>query len=309
MTPFVSIIVPAHNAGVHIADTLASAVHQTYRHFEIIVVDDGSTDDTAAIAESYGDRGVLLVSQANAGPTAARNRALSVARGDCVALLDSDDLWEPAYLETMVEFLGAHPETPIAFPDVRFFGESKFAGRRFHEVYPPNPPITFAKLVSGASHICLDATIRREVFARVGLFDENIWSAGDFDFWLRALHEGCRIEPVPKVLGHYRRQTTSMSLDAITSCSSALQALDKWRNREGLAQEECQAVEASYTEWQYRLDVALARDSIGKEEFSAAAEFLRRAHAHTPKLRYRAARVGLAVAPRLVRRALGMRRR
>src|SRR5262249_14362345 len=163
---------------------------------------------------------------------------------ELVALLDSDDLWEPTYLERMVAFLDGLPEVSIAFPDALFFGQSKYVGRRFQEVYPPSMPINFAKLAVGRSSVFIGAAIRRRVFDRVGLFDDAIWSAGDFDMWLRALHDGCAIAPVREVLVHYRRHAASMSLSGTAPIQSALDALSKWK-KVRLGPEDEDAIDAA----------------------------------------------------------------
>src|SRR5271169_3791846 len=144
--PQVSVVIPAYNASKYIAETFETALNQRFRWFEIIVVDDASADGTHAIVEKYRDQGVVLLCQPNSGIGAARNRALSVVRGEFVALLKSDDLWQPDYLQTMIGFLEPNPEVSIAFSDSLFFGESEFVGKRFQEMYPPSPSITFAKL-------------------------------------------------------------------------------------------------------------------------------------------------------------------
>jgi glycosyltransferase involved in cell wall biosynthesis len=302
--PQVSVVIPAYNACKYIVETLESALNQNFQSFEIIVVDDGSTDGTHTVVEKYGDRGVVLLQQPNSGVGAARNRALSVARGEFVALLDSDDLWEPDYLQTMVGFLEQNPEVSIAFSDSLFFGESKFVGKRFQEVYPPSPPITFAKLAGMISHVNVAATLRREVFTSIGLFDETIRGGEDFELWLRALHAGCRIEPVPKVLVHYRRHASSLSLGAPVQERAALVALAKWRGRACIGEEERQAVERTYLQTQSYLDVRHAVDHIHKGEYSLARMALRRACKWQPKWRYRAAQIGLSVAPGITRLAL-----
>jgi GT2 family glycosyltransferase len=302
--PQVTVVVPAYNAGQYIGATLESALNQDFDSFEIIVVDDGSTDGTHTIVEKYRDRGVVLVRQSNAGLGAARNRALSNARGRFVALLDSDDLWEPDYLRTMVGFLDLNPDVSIAFSDTLFFGVSKFVGRRFQEVYPPCPPITFAKVAALISHVSCAATLRREVFTRVGVFDEHMLGTEDFDLWLRALHAGCRIEPVSKVLVHYRRHASTLSSNGIVMYSSALKALEKWRSHASLGIEERQAVERTYLQMQSYLDVRHAVDHIHNGEYSLARSALRRACKSRPKWRYRAAQIGLAVAPGITRLAL-----
>lgn len=302
--PRVSVVIPAYNAQDFIAETLEFALNQSFRSFEIIVVDDGSTDGTAAVVERYRDRGVILLKQANFGLPAARNRALSIAQGEYVAPLDSDDLWESTYLETMAEFLDANPEVSIAFSDQLFFGNSKFSGRRYQEVYPPSPPITFAKLAGGRSNVSISATLRREVFTRIGLFDEEMTEgAEDFDLWLRALHAGCRIEPVPCVLAHYRRHVDSLSSSKPVE-KAVLYALGKWRGEKSLTAPEREAVETTCLRIQAYLDVREAIGHIHTGDYALALAALRRACEYNPKWRYRAARLGLAVWPGLTRVAL-----
>jgi|SRR5271169_3118344 len=302
--PQVSVIISAYNSASYIAATLETAISQTYRAGEIIVVDGGSTDDTCSITEGYRDRGVSLILRPNTNLSAARNCGIAVAKGELITFLDSDDLWEPKCLATMVDFLALHPETSIVFPDSLYFGKSKFAGRRFQEVYPPNVPITFSTLVGLKSHICYCAMLRREVLERIGVFDAELSGAEDFDLWLRALHAGYKIEPVPKVLLRYRRHAASLSLQPVTPHLSALRVLQKWRNREDLTKEESEAVETTYADVLYRLNVASALDSIHKAQYSTAVDFLLKAAAQVPKWRFHAARVGLAVAPGIVRFAL-----
>ena len=204
----------------------------------------------------------------------------------------------------MAEFLDANPEVSIAFSDQLFFGNSKFSGRRYQEVYPPSPPITFAKLAGGRSNVSISATLRREVFTRIGLFDEEMTEgAEDFDLWLRALHAGCRIEPVPCVLAHYRRHVDSLSSSKPVE-KAVLYALGKWRGEKSLTAPEREAVETTYLRIQAYLDVREAIGHIHTGDYALALAALRRACEYNPKWRYRAARLGLAVWPGLTRVAL-----
>ncbi len=297
-------MIPAYNARAYLAETLELALDQTFQSFEIIVVDDGSTDDTRAIAERYRARGVTVLTQPNAGAAAARNRGLSIARGKFIALLDSDDLWERDCLHTMVGFLESHPNVSVAFCNSLFFGETQFAGKTFQQVYPPSPPITFTRVAGCLSHICLDAIIRREVFDCVGRFDERLRAAEDFDLWLRVLYAGCRIEPIPRVLVRYRRHAASVSAHRTRAHSAALQVLDKWRGEARLDAAAQSAIASTRSQLQFHLDVGHALDHIHAGEFALARAALRRACAYRPKWRYRAARLGLGIAPGLIRFAL-----
>ena len=105
----VSVVIPAYNAARSLARVIEAALGQTYPHIEIIVVNDGSTDATEAVARSYGGR-VRYIRQANAGETAARNRGFSIAHGEFVTLIDHDDWWEPQFAAACVEFLREHPQ-------------------------------------------------------------------------------------------------------------------------------------------------------------------------------------------------------
>src|SRR5690349_21822368 len=105
----VSVVIPAFNARKSVRRAIDAALHQTYSNIEVIVVNDGSTDDTEAIVQSYGER-VRYVRQENAGETAARNRGFSMARGEFITLVDHDDWWEPKFVQTCVQFLNEHPQ-------------------------------------------------------------------------------------------------------------------------------------------------------------------------------------------------------
>ncbi len=159
--PVVSIIIPAYNAHLYIGATLESAVKQTFRSFEIIVVDDGSTDDTQSIAQNFYDRGVTVISQSNAGPAAARNRALSIARGEYVALLDADDIWEPDYLQTMVGFLNSHPEVSIAFSEFSVFWQIEVQRKEISGGLSPMHPHYLCE-TGGANISCIRCSYNKK---------------------------------------------------------------------------------------------------------------------------------------------------
>lgn len=183
--PTVSVIVPAYNAGRTIDATLQSVFGQTYRHIEVIVVDDGSTDDTAERVAAWGDR-VVFLRQANAGPAAARNRAIERARGDFIAFLDADDVWLPEKLEQQTELLSAHPDAAMLYGLSQWWyswsGEPDDAGRDFVHalgvpagVVIPPPSLLRPFFITQEAAIPSPSSIlvRRSVVERVGGFDES----------------------------------------------------------------------------------------------------------------------------------------
>ena len=117
MEPRVSAIIPAYNAAATAGAAIESVLAQSYREFELIVVNDGSTDTTAEVLRRYGDR-IMVIEQANAGAAAARNTGLRAAHGTYIALLDADDLWKPQLLERLVPVLEADPECVLAYGDL-----------------------------------------------------------------------------------------------------------------------------------------------------------------------------------------------
>jgi glycosyltransferase involved in cell wall biosynthesis len=174
----VSVVIPSYNYGRYVCEAVESVLRQTYQPVEVIVVDDGSTDDTRARLEGYRDR-IRYVYQSNRGLSAARNTGIREARGVWVAFLDADDLWHPQKTEVQLSaikqlgdicFFGSPladtmPERLDPTPDVRRLGVSDF--------FTSTP-------LSGSS-----AVIRRDCFTQVGYFDEALKSVEDRDMWLR----------------------------------------------------------------------------------------------------------------------------
>ncbi len=114
-TPRVSVIMPTYNYGRYVADAIESIQAQTFGNFEIVVVDDGSTDDTAAILARLAEPRLKVIRQERAGTASARNRGLEAARGEFITWLDADDLWKPTFLERHLAVLEAEPEVGYSF--------------------------------------------------------------------------------------------------------------------------------------------------------------------------------------------------
>lgn len=186
--PKFSIVVPAYNAARFLEATLASVAAQTERDWELLVVDDGSTDDTAAIAQRFAaaDSRARVVPGGHRGVSAARNQGVRAARGRYIAFLDADDLWSPEKLARHAEHLQARPDLGISFSRVRFMtpegratgvvSTAPVGGLRRHDFLYGNPTSTCSTLV-----------IRREALEVAGGFDESMGYAEDVELVLRVL--------------------------------------------------------------------------------------------------------------------------
>jgi glycosyltransferase involved in cell wall biosynthesis len=179
---FISIVIPTYNRASFLKEAIDSVLSQTYRNFELIVVDDGSTDDTPKLFSSYDDK-IRVITQANQGPSASRNRGIKAAKGDWIAFLDSDDGWKPDKLEKQVQFIKDNPEIKICQTEEIWIRNGKRVNpRKKHEmhsgwIYEECLPLC---IVSPSS-----VMIHRGVFEKVGLFDETMLACEDYDLWLR----------------------------------------------------------------------------------------------------------------------------
>ncbi len=179
--PLVSVIIPTYNRGWCLNEALDSVLSQTYERYELIVVDDGSTDDTGKRLSQY--KNITVVNQVNQGVSAARNRGIASSRGDLIAFLDSDDTWLPEKLSVQVNFFMRHPETEICQTQEIWIRHGKRV----------NPGLRHEK-ISGlfferSLALCLVSPsavmIRKELLESVGLFDETLPACEDYDLWLR----------------------------------------------------------------------------------------------------------------------------
>ncbi|MEO9019052.1 MAG: glycosyltransferase [Gemmatimonadaceae bacterium] len=184
--PTVSVVIPCFNRAGLLSEAIASVTCQTRAALELIVVDDASTDDSAAIAEGMGARVVRL--SANGGTPNARNVGIHAAMGDLVAWLDSDDYWEPRHLETVAGLLDNNPSAAVASSAVRYFGNVADATRQkvWYCNVPDSGPADVLAQAFYSTPIPMSSTVvRREALIESGGFDERERTAEDFGMWLR----------------------------------------------------------------------------------------------------------------------------
>lgn len=214
--PRVSVIIPAYNAAWCVRRALDSVLAQDCRDFEVIVVDDGSQDDTAAVLAGYGEAARVL-SKPNGGLSSARNAGIAAARGEYVAFLDADDWWLPAKLSRQVALMDGQPT--LLFCSTRAMVQTPEGGRlpdwRCGDGHRAALECIFAvnAHVAGSGSSVL---ARREAFARAGGFDESLRSLEDIDMWMRLAALGgyaCIDEPLTVI--EKRADSMSGNLDVM----------------------------------------------------------------------------------------------
>lgn len=182
----VSVIIPAYNAAPYIGAAIESVIDQTYPHWELWVIDDGSTDNTSAVVERYlSDERVHYVYQENQERCVARNHGIRRATGHYIAFLDADDVWLPDKLNLQVAYLDAHPDVGLCFTQYKRMGRPD--GPAAPVNFEPEKDPFYALLTAKTNIAPSTAVIRAEVFAKAGLFDETlaICMGEDLDLWLR----------------------------------------------------------------------------------------------------------------------------
>ncbi len=194
--PLVSVIMAAYNAAEHIDEALQSALDQDWRPLEVVVVDDGSTDDTAAIVRRYPE--VVYVHQANAGPSAARNAAVERSTGAFVANFDSDDLLPPTRVSDQVGYLLAHPEVGAVFGRQEWINAPEWMTR--DAVYGDVDGIPLSSVM-----------FRRDVFFELGGYDTSFVHGEDMDVLVRMRERGIEYHVIPEIVLYRRYQVSSLT--------------------------------------------------------------------------------------------------
>ena len=180
--PLVSVIIPTYNRGWAIKEAVDSVLAQDFTDFELIVVDDGSTDNTQDILNSYKED-IIVLHQGNKGVSAARNRGIASASGQYIAFLDSDDLWLPQKLSTQVDFFNANPEALICQTEEKWIRNGIFVNpKKRHRKLSGN-------IFEQSLYLCLVSPsavmMKRSLFEKAGMFDETLSACEDYDMWLR----------------------------------------------------------------------------------------------------------------------------
>jgi glycosyltransferase involved in cell wall biosynthesis len=223
--PLVSVVIPAYNAERFLGEAIESVLAQTYAPVETIVVDDGSSDGTAAVAAAYDE--VTLIAQRNSGPSAARNRGFAACGGEFVAFHDSDDMMTPDKLSVQVGHILANPSVGCVLAGQELLVEEGaelpfwVEGSKVPTVMPTTPPEHAAE----PKVHTMTMVVRRETFESIGGFDETMRTAEDVDWMLRASEEGVEIARLGQVLLRRRVHPDSLTQDAAAGRAGHFRAL------------------------------------------------------------------------------------
>ncbi len=214
--PLVSVLMPTCNHGGYLRDSIQSVLDQAEVSLELIVIDDGSTDNTPAVAASFGNA-IRYYRQPNAGGAAALNHGLREARGEFIAVLDSDDLWLPGKLARQVRHLRENPECSFCFGRLRYFLEPGH----------PMPPRYKAADLDGTQEGAYPSLmlVRAVVFAQVGLFNADLKIAYDTDWFGRAKSHGYRFHHMDDLVALKRIHDSNISSDLAATNRELLQLL------------------------------------------------------------------------------------
>ena len=308
--PAVSIVMPAYNVAPYIGAAIRSALAQTFHDFELIVVDDGSKDDTAEIVRGLAreDQRVRLVQQPNRGLAGARNTALRAGRGEMFALLDSDDMWEPEFLAAQVAILEARPDVDIVTGN-GWYLDGAHHGQLARPYPDPRPDPVLASIIGDEWSVFIMSVFRRRVYTGIGPFDETMRSNEDYDFWLRAALAGFVFVRNDRPLGYYRVRPDSLSASNVRMLRGILHVCTKLRPAIADRPTEMRILEQQINRFEAELLAAEARLAIELADFEAAQEYLGALHARRGGASLRVAHLLSRWAPGMLKRVLRFRRR
>jgi glycosyltransferase involved in cell wall biosynthesis len=248
--PKVSVVIPCYNAAGFIGDALDSILAQSYGDHEVLVVNDGSPD-TPELEEALRPylTQIHYLSQENQGPGGARNTGIREARGEFVAFLDSDDAWEPTFLEEQVRLIEGDRHFDLVYADALLVGETPHAGRTYMSVTPSNGEVTFESLLRRECMVITSCVVaRRYALIDAGLFDTSFNQSEDFEVWLRLAHRGGKIGFQRAVLARRRSHAESLTAESGSLLRAQVALCTKLLGQLDLSAEE-QALLRSHRDW------------------------------------------------------------
>jgi len=278
--PRVSVIIPTYNHAHFLPDAVQSVFDQTFQDFEIIVVDDGSTDNTCNVIQAYIDNRFKYIHQENQGLAASRNTGLRAAQGEFVVFLDADDILLPCKLEVQVAWMQAHEDYGLVASGWNIIdNQGMFLKAELPWLYVPQ--IEVRDWLFNCPALPHSVLVRKKWVDYVGGFDKVFrYGVEDWDLWLRLAYVGCKMAWVKEIVCGYRLSPGQLTRDAATMKSFSIYALDKFFNQVGVPSHLLSLKTEAYTN-QY---LACAGREYGAGQCNDGKESVAQAIKHTPDL-------------------------
>ncbi len=307
--PQVSIVIPAYKVAAYIADSLESVFAQTFKDYEIVLINDGSPD-TAEFEKSvapFRDK-IIYLENENCGASISRNIAIENSRGEFLAFLDGDDIWKPNYLESQMDFLTAN-NLEMVYCDAELFGGSVYDGGNYMQTSPSNGEVNFESLLNLDCNVITSGTIvRRETVLNAGMFEWEKNRAHDFVLWLKIAQAGARIGYQKKVLLKYRVRSDSLSGDSHERVQREIDVFHRVENLFELTESQTKIVENHLTRLDADLQIEKGKSYLLQENFEAAKSAFEKANSYHHSNRMRLIIWLIRFAPRLLLRLYQTRR-
>lgn len=232
----VSVVVPLYNKEHSIALTIESILNQTYENFEVILIDDGSTDNSADVVKQYNDKRIKYYYKCNEGVSVARNYGIAIAASEYIALLDGDDIWRPAFLQEMLEFIGDTPNASLWGCGYEIQDENcdlkNWPIITMKEGYRDYVDNYFKVACKNTLFTSSSVIFRKSIFNKIGRYDENLIKGEDMDLWFRFALNG-RVAYYNKPLAIYRWQAENRVMQRIVDKNKCLiWTLEKYKKYE-----------------------------------------------------------------------------
>lgn len=303
--PLVSVVIPAYNSASFISETIDSVLSQTFKDYELIVVNDGSPDTSELenVLASYAQK-IVYLKQENRGPSAARNYGIKKAQGEFIAFLDSDDIWLPEFLEEQVKYFQTRPGCDFAYTDAYLFGDVPNNWEKFTDIMPSLADVTLENLLALRCNVITSSVVvRKQKLLDVGSFDETHGNRSeDFDLWLRLAKDGVGFAYQNKLLLRYRYRKDSLSYDKTKLYDGALKALEKQETAGGLSEKELAALsETKRTLTAYKYLIC-GKQHLANGEYADAEANFRAANEQSGNWKLNLVLFALRLSPRMTKK-------
>jgi glycosyltransferase involved in cell wall biosynthesis len=306
----VSVIMPAFDAERYIGAAVESVLRQSFGDLELLIVDDGSSDRTVAIARGFAERDarVRVLQQPNAGPGPARNTGFRQATGRFFAFLDSDDEWDDTFLAEHVAVLEARPDIDVLIGNARNRGGAR-PNEPARPVADDGQPIPLATILGDERALFIMTVFRRTVIDTIGGFDPALFTNEEYELWIRASLAGFRFARHARPLGWYRCRPDSLSSSDTRMLSGILRVFEKTRPALPADSVERVILDRQVARFEMELMAAGARQSLLRGDASQAARELSALAARRGGWLLAAAARAVSFAPRAALAAFRVRQR